>query len=192
MDRAFDEVQTQFDARLGVYAVDTGSGRTVEHRMDERFAYASTYKALAAAAVLAKTTTPELDEVVRYTNADLVTYSPVTEQHVSSGMTLREVADAAVRYSDNTAGNLLLSRLGGQPVFEEALRSIGDRVTEADRVEPDLNEADSRGPAASGRPRRSEPVRWERRPPACLPRALRAEAKGNRWDADGQEGGRRR
>lgn len=61
-----------------MFAVDTGDGRTVEHRPDERFAYASTYKALAAAAVLARTTASELDEVVRYTRAGLVTYSPVT------------------------------------------------------------------------------------------------------------------
>lgn len=140
-DRALDELEREFGARLGVYAVDTGSGRTVEHRADERFAYASTFKALAAAAVLDQTSTAELDEVVRYTSADLVTYSPITEQQVGTGMTLRDLADAAVRYSDNTAANLLLSRLGGPAGLEQALRDLGDQVTRVDRIETDLNEA---------------------------------------------------
>ncbi|MGQ5260567.1 class A beta-lactamase [Micromonospora sp. ZYX-F-536] len=140
-ERGFGELETAFDARLGVYAIDTGSGRTVEHRADERFAYASTFKALAAAAVLDSTSAADLQRVVRYKQADLVTYSPVTEKHVADGMPLRDVADAAVRYSDNTAGNLLLRHLGGPQRFEEALRQIGDRTTEADRYETDLNEA---------------------------------------------------
>lgn len=62
-----------------------------------------------------------------------MTYSPVTEQHVATGMTLRELADAAVRYGDNTAGNMLLGRLGGPDGLEDALRGLGDQVTQADR-----------------------------------------------------------
>ncbi|GIG00089.1 class A beta-lactamase [Catellatospora citrea] len=138
---AFAELETRFDARLGVYAIDTGTGRTVEHRADERFAYASTYKALAAAAVLDTTTAEQLDRVVHYTAADLVTYSPVTDKRVQTGMSLREIADAAVRYSDNTAGNLLLDHLGGPDGFERSLRGIGDRTTDAARHETELNQA---------------------------------------------------
>jgi beta-lactamase class A len=140
VDPRFARLEASFDARLGVYAVDTGTGRTVEHRADERFGDASTFKALAAGAVLAGTTTAELDQVVRYTSADLVAHSPITERHVRDGMTLRAVADAAVRYSDNTAGNLLLHRLGGPHGFEAALRALGDRTTEAARVETALND----------------------------------------------------
>ncbi|WP_406076760.1 class A beta-lactamase [Micromonospora sp. NBC_00858] len=137
----FALLEAEFDARLGVYAIDTGTGRTVEHRADERFAYASTFKALAAAAVLDATSTAELNQVVRYTRADLVTHSPITERHAGKGMTLRELGDAAVRYSDNTAANLLLKRLGGPAGFERALRDLGDRVTDPERFETDLNEA---------------------------------------------------
>ncbi|MGN9914326.1 class A beta-lactamase [Phytohabitans sp. LJ34] len=138
---AFEPLEARFQARLGVFGVDTGSGRTVEHRADERFAYASTFKALAAAAVLADTSSAELDKVVRYAQADLVSHSPVTEKHVGTGMTLRAIADAAVRYSDNTAGNLLLERLGGPAGFERALRGLGDRVSDPERTETALNEA---------------------------------------------------
>ncbi|MFF0155810.1 class A beta-lactamase [Micromonospora sp. NPDC005203] len=140
-DHEFRHLEEEFDARLGVYAVDTGTGRTVQYRADERFAFTSTFKALAAAEVLDETTDAELDRVVRYSADDLVTYSPITEQHVADGMTLRAIADAAVRYSDNTAGNLLLRQLGGPQRFEKELRGVGDRVTDPARYETALNEA---------------------------------------------------
>ncbi|MFE9917747.1 class A beta-lactamase [Micromonospora sp. NPDC005553] len=139
-DQEFRRLEEQFGARLGIYAVDTGTGRTVEYRADERFAYASTWKALAAAQVLDGTTDAQLDRVVRYPARDLVAHSPVTEKHVGEGMSLRALADAAVRYSDNTAGNLLLRHLGGPAGFEAKLRALGDTVTEAARYETALNE----------------------------------------------------
>ena len=83
----------------------------------------------------------ELDKLISYTSDDLVTYSPITEKHVDTGMTLRELSDAAIRYSDNTAGNLLFEKLGGPDGFEAALKQIGDHVTQADRYETELNEA---------------------------------------------------
>ncbi|RSL28717.1 class A beta-lactamase, partial [Salibacterium salarium] len=57
-----------------------------------------------------------------------------------TGMTLLELSEAAVRSSDNTAGNFLFKKLGGPDEFEQALRQIDDNVTQADRYEPDLNE----------------------------------------------------
>jgi beta-lactamase class A len=142
VERAFAQLQTKYDARLGVYAVDTGSGQEVSFRADERFAYASTFKALAAAAILDTTTPPELGEVIRYSQADLVSYSPVTEQHVDTGMTLGELCEAAVRFSDNAAANLLLHRLGGPATLDSALTAIGDDVTSVDRFEPELSSAE--------------------------------------------------
>ncbi|MGK5741173.1 class A beta-lactamase [Micromonospora sp. URMC 103] len=136
----FRQLETAFGARLGVHAIDTGTGRTLGYRADERFAYASTFKALAAAALLDRTSAADLDRVVRYTRADLVAHSPVTERNVATGMPLRDVVDAAIRYSDNTAGNLILRRLGGPAGFEESLRRLGDTTTEADRYETALNE----------------------------------------------------
>ncbi|MCY9516443.1 class A beta-lactamase [Paenibacillus apiarius] len=139
--RKFAQLEKKFDARLGVYAIDTGTNQTVTYRPNERFAYASTYKALAAGAMLQKNSIDQLDEVITYTKDDLVEYSPITEKHVATGMTLGEIAEAAVRYSDNTAGNLLFKELDGPKGFEKALRQIGDRVTKADRFETELNEA---------------------------------------------------
>ncbi len=137
----FAALETEYGARLGVYALDTGTGEEVEYRADERFAYASTHKALSAGALLAQNSLEEMEEVVTYTEEDLVDYSPITEQHVDTGMTLMEVIDASIRYSDNTAANLTLDALGGIEGFTEDLRSIGDDVTEPARYETELNEA---------------------------------------------------
>jgi beta-lactamase class A len=137
----FAGLESRHGARLGVYAVDTATGRTVTYQADRRFAYASTFKALAAAAVLDRTTDAGMDEVIRYTRADLVDYSPVTELHVDEGMQLDDIAEAAITVSDNTAGNLLFRRLGGPDGLERSLRRIGDRTTSVDRIEPDLNTA---------------------------------------------------
>jgi beta-lactamase class A len=137
----FAELERQFDAHIGVFAVDTGTGRTVTHRADERFAMCSTFKGLAAAAVLDTRPPEHLDALVRYGRGDLVTYSPITEQHVGTGMSIRDLCDAAVRYSDNTAGNLLLDDIGGPPALTAFVRSLGDGVTRLDRRETELNSA---------------------------------------------------
>ncbi|MFI2783900.1 class A beta-lactamase [Streptomyces sp. ALB3] len=140
-ERAFTELERTYDAKLGVYALDTGSGRTVTHRPDERFAYASTCKALLAGAVLDKNSLRRLDRLVRYGPEDIISNSPITEQHVATGMTVRELCDAAVRYSDNAAANLLFRELGGPRGLQGALRGLGDEVTRCDRYEVALSDA---------------------------------------------------
>ena len=129
-------LERRFDARLGVYALHTGTGEELAHRADERFAFCSTFKGLAAAAVLARAR--NLDRVVRYREADLMASSVVTRDHVATGMTLRQVCDAAVRFSDGTAGNLLLREIGGPAGLTDYLRGLGDTVTRSDRTEPHL------------------------------------------------------
>ena len=139
--RAFASLERRYDARLGITAVDTGSGRTLVHRAGERCAFASTVKVFIAAAVLDGSSDADLATVVHYDRGDLLEYAPVTSEHVDTGMTVRELIDAALRSSDNTAANLLVERLGGPDAVERWLRGIGDRTTSVDRVEPDLNQA---------------------------------------------------
>ncbi|WP_026066060.1 class A beta-lactamase [Actinoalloteichus spitiensis] len=138
---AFDRVEREHDVRLGVYALDTGSGRVLVHRADERFAYCSTIKALAAGAVLRVSSDERMDEVIPYRQADLVSHSPVTEDHVGTGLSLGALCEAAVRSSDNTAANLMLTELGGPDGFQRVLRELGDEVTRSDRYETELNDA---------------------------------------------------
>jgi beta-lactamase class A len=140
-DAAFSALEEEFDARLGVYALDTGTGEEVAWRPDERFAFASTYKALAAGAVLDQVGVEGLDDTVMYYGKTLVEHSPITEKNADIGMTIGDLADAALRYSDNTAGNMLFRVLGGPEGFDAALEAIGDDVTESVREETELNAA---------------------------------------------------
>ena len=104
----------------------------------------STFKVLACGAVLARVDAgrDELDRRIRFAAADLVPYSPITRDRVGGdGMTLAEICRAALTYSDNTAGNLVLASLGGPGAVTAFARSIGDAVTRLDRTETALNEA---------------------------------------------------
>ncbi|MDI6098896.1 class A beta-lactamase [Actinoplanes sp. NEAU-A12] len=135
------ELERRFSARLGVYAVATGTGATVAHQADERFPYCSAFKGLAAAAVLNSVPLSKLDQRVRFTRADVEPNwdnSRKTRERVATGMTLGELCDAAVRFSDGTAGNLLLRQLGGPAELTAYLRTLGDTVTLAERTEPAL------------------------------------------------------
>ncbi|MGU7773911.1 PEN family class A beta-lactamase, Bcc-type [Burkholderia sp. MR1-5-21] len=129
--------------RLGVCAIDTATGRRVQHRADERFPFCSTFKAMLSAAVLAQSVERPalLQQRVTYRQADLVRYSPVTEQHVGAGMTVAGLCAAAVQYSDNSAANLLLKLIGGPPGLTAFARSIGDDMFRLDRWETELNTA---------------------------------------------------
>lgn len=140
---AIHTVETRLDARVGVSILNVENGREWQYRADERFPLTSTFKLLACAAVLHKVDreSETLDRRITYRSDDLVTYSPITEKHVDSGMTIGELCEAALHLSDNTAANLVLDVLGGPDVLTAYLRDIGDDVTRLDRIEPDLNAA---------------------------------------------------
>ena len=150
-----DDLEAGYGARVGVWALDTGTGQVLEHRGDERFAHASVIKLLLVALALQQA--DDLDAVVPIAADDVLEYAPTTAQHVGTGLPLRQVMEAAIVVSDNTAANLLTEQLGGPARVQELVRGLGDDVTRVDRVEPDLNEAtpgdprDTSTPQALGR-----------------------------------------
>lgn len=135
------KLEQQLGGRIGVAALDTGSGRSVLHRADERFALCSTFKAPLAAAVMraAEAGQFDLDDEVSFPTESFLPTSPVTRR--SGGrLSLRELCAAAVSYSDNTAANLLLTRLGGPERMTAFFRACGDPASRLDRYEMALNE----------------------------------------------------
>jgi beta-lactamase class A len=137
-------IESESGGRLGVAALDTLTEARFGHRADERFPMCSTFKLLAAAAILARVDAKQerLDRLIEFAAADVVVNSPVTKDHVGApGMSLEELCEAAMTMSDNTAGNLLLASLGGPEGLTAYARSLGDTVTRLDRIEPELNEA---------------------------------------------------
>jgi beta-lactamase class A len=137
-------IEKETGSRIGVVAIDSGTRHRIEHRPNERFLMCSTFKLLAAGAVLQRVDRGDenLDHFVRYSQADILAYAPVTKQHVSEGgMKLGALCEAAIEQSDNTAGNLLLQNIGGPAGLTRFARSIGDDATRLDRMEPELNVA---------------------------------------------------
>jgi beta-lactamase class A len=143
-EKSISRLESRLGGRLGVAALDTSTGRRVEHRALERFPMCSTFKLLLAAAILVRIDAGKerLDRPVPYGKDDLLGYAPVTGPHVQQGhMTVSALCAAAIEYSDNTAANLLLKVLGGPPQVTRYARSLGDSVTRLDRNEPSLNTA---------------------------------------------------
>ncbi|TKK86565.1 class A beta-lactamase [Herbidospora galbida] len=149
-------LETAYKGRIGVYAYDTATGNLITYRSGERFPFASTFKAVLAAAVLDKE--PDiLRKRIRYDQKDLQPHSPVTAKHVATGMTVAQLCEAAVTESDGTAANLLLRQIGGPKGLTRYFRGLHDPVSRLDRPEPGLNDwsptdpRDSTTPAAMGR-----------------------------------------
>jgi beta-lactamase class A len=150
-------IEERTGARIGVGALDTANGKRLDYRSEERFPMCSTFKFLAAAAVLKRVDNGQekLDRFISYGAKDILEYAPVTKAHLKDGgMTLGALCAAAIEQSDNTAGNLLLDTIGGPAELTNFARSIGDQMTRLDRKEPDLNsvglgdERDTTTPAA--------------------------------------------
>ena len=136
------EILQRIGGRLGLYALDTRDDRSIAFDADGRYAMASTFKLMLAAAVLAEADrgVVELSREMAVGQADLLPYSPVIEQSLSRGsMTLAELCAAIVEVSDNAAANLLLRWLGGPAAWTQFMHGLGDRETRLDRFELELN-----------------------------------------------------
>jgi beta-lactamase class A len=137
-------IEAASGGRLGVAVFDTESGLQVAHRGAERFPMCSTFKVLAASALLGNVDAgrESLSRRIRFEARDLVAYSPITQSQVGGpGMSLTDICRAALNHSDNTAGNMMLKSIGGPAAVTSYARSVGDGVTRLDRWETALNEA---------------------------------------------------
>jgi len=137
-------LEADIGGRLGVSLVDTAGGRHWGYRADERFPMCSTFKFLAAAAVLRRVDEgkEQLARRIVYRQQDLVPYSPTTGKHTGGiGLSLAQLCEAAITLSDNTAANLMLESMDGPAGMTRFVRSLGDDLTRLDRNEPTLNEA---------------------------------------------------
>ena len=129
--------------RLGVSAINTANHDEIQYRQNERFPFCSTFKVMGVAAILQESTKIPylLQQRIHYKQDDLVTYSPITEQHLRDGMAVAELCEATLTTSDNTAMNLLMKILGGPKAVTAFARSIENDRFRLDRWEPDLNSA---------------------------------------------------
>ena len=146
-----DDMAARFEAiratlgpggRLGVAALDTGTGRELRFDADSLYAMASTFKLALAGRVLALADSGELslEEKLPFAPGDPLPNSPVVERYFSEGgLSVVRLASAIIELSDNSAANMLLRRTGGPEALTRFIRSCGDPVTRLDRFEMELN-----------------------------------------------------
>lgn len=153
----FAALERSVQGRLGFFALDTGSGRTLAHRADERFSTASTFKILLAARVAQGVDGGRWrwDDEVTLHKSDRVPHSPAFDRLLPRGRaTLAELVQGIVVESDNPCANLLLRHCcdspGGLTMW---LRQQGDEVTRLDRWELELNENMPGDPRDTSTPR---------------------------------------
>lgn len=154
-ERQLAALEQGFAGRVGVCALDTADGALLAWRGDERFPMCSSFKAMLAAAVLARSVAEPalLQRRLAYTRAELLPHSPVTQLHVNAGMTVSALCAATVQTSDNAAANVLLRLLGGPAALTAYMRGIGDTTFRLDRIEPELNTALPGDPRDTSTPR---------------------------------------
>ncbi|MCA0404139.1 MAG: class A beta-lactamase [Proteobacteria bacterium] len=143
MQAKLAKLEARVGGRIGLTAINTSNNERIEYRADESVPFCSTYKVIDVAAILKKSMEESnfLQQKIVYKKSGLIPYSPVTEKHLEEGMTIADLCQAAITYSDNTAANLLTKKLGGPEKVTAFARSIGDNQFRLDRWEPELNSA---------------------------------------------------
>jgi beta-lactamase class A len=142
LDAACRAVERDSGGRYGLAIHDSANGRRFAWRGDERFAMASTFKFLLAAAVLARVDagSERLARALRVAKADAIGVSPFVKMRAGGTATIGELCRAIMIFSDNGAANLLLPAVGGPAGLTAWLRGIGDPITRLDRNEPSMSE----------------------------------------------------
>jgi beta-lactamase class A len=138
-----EKIESHYHGRLGISAINTKTGETINYRGNERFPMCSTWKLIVVSAVLHKSMSKPnyLEKIIHYKNSDIVSgYSPYTKKNLKTGMTIIELCKAAI-FSDNTAANLLAKEIGGVQGLNRFSRSIDDKKFRLSRLEPYLNTA---------------------------------------------------
>ena len=121
MQPSLDILAREFDGELGVYARSLANGEEIAHNADVRFPTASTIKTavMVEAYHQAADNKLPLDTVVTLTEADKVGGSGVLHlMGPGLRLTVADLVHLMIVLSDNTATNLLVTRLGTARIDE--------------------------------------------------------------------------
>ncbi|MEL7188045.1 MAG: class A beta-lactamase [Pseudomonadota bacterium] len=134
-------IEANAGGTLGAEVFDPQSGLSIGLNRTMRFGHCSSFKLSLAAKVLSSHANGEIDgnRIVRWSEDELVFFSPYTKERVVEGASMLDLARATQVTSDNTAANVLLREFGGPAALTGFWRSIGDDVSRIDRLEPSLN-----------------------------------------------------
>ena len=140
--RDLARIEAASGGRLGVASSIRSTAGRAGHRADERFPMCSTFKLLAAAPCL-RGSMPARSSLDRRIRFEATRCGGEFTRHQGprgrGGMSVAELCEAAMIVSDNTAGNLLLARLGGPAGIDRlcALPRRYGHATRSDRARPE-------------------------------------------------------
>lgn len=133
------ELEASSKGRIGVYAINMANNTHLGYRANERFPTGCTSKVIGVAAILNKSMNDSvlLSQRISYSKKDLTSWNPITEKHLSSGMTVEQLCAASISYSDNTAMNLLVKQMGGLDQMTFFAHSLGNTSFRQDNGWPE-------------------------------------------------------
>jgi beta-lactamase class A len=142
LDRAMADLESEHGVKIGIAAGRPGQA-PYTYRGSDKFPMCSLFKVLAVARLLRDHAYDgELwKRRILFSDNQIVENSIICAADEDRDMSVEELSDAALRFSDNTAGNLLLELIGGPPQISAYARTLGALSTRLDRWEPDLNTA---------------------------------------------------
>ncbi|MEC5181971.1 class A beta-lactamase [Arthrobacter sp. CG_A4] len=142
LDRAIADLESAHGVTIGIAAGRRGQ-TSYAYRGGDTFPMCSLFKTLAVARLLRDHAYDDefWKRRILFRDDQIVENSIICAADEDRDMSVEELADAALRFSDNTAGNLLLEVIGGPMQIGAYARSFGARSTRLDRWEPELNEA---------------------------------------------------
>lgn len=136
-------LEQHYGGRLGVAMYRTKDDTWYSYRGDERFPLCSVFKVVAVADLLKRS---ESDPALLQTRLpvdenDILPFSFAIKKYVKTGISLKEIAEACLVVSDNTAANMLLRTLGGPAAVTAFARSLGQTDFRVDRWEMEMNDS---------------------------------------------------
>ncbi len=135
------QLEKTFQGKIGVYAFDTNNKQIIAYRANERFPIQSTSKLMGVGLLLKQSENQPnlLNEMIHYSKKELTYWSPVTAANSKFSMTLNSLAAATISYSDDTAFNLIIKKLGGLKKINQFARSLNNQSFQIEHFEPHLN-----------------------------------------------------
>ena len=143
LDQRIQQISSELDSTIGVAALHVESGRRVGLRTDERFPMGSVNKFPIAIAFLRDVDAGRRSlsqEITIQPSEFAPNHSPIRVRAKGKpvAITLRQLLEATVRDSDNTAADALLRLAGGASGVSKTLRDLGLSDIDVSRSKQEL------------------------------------------------------
>ncbi|OBU20747.1 class A beta-lactamase [Photobacterium aquimaris] len=135
------KIEHQLGGTVAVAVYNANTNTSWSYHGEQRVPMMSTFKTLACADLLHQADTQRIDlnQAITIKQSDILSYAPVTTDRVGTSMTLAQLCNATMLTSDNTAANLVLNNIGGPKSVTQFIRTLDDKITRLDRIEPNVN-----------------------------------------------------